>query len=80
MPERGASAALEAALGASLDPARVSRDARVRLRHGHGHTQEDMWAIKYGLLRRVPDLVVWPERGDEVRAVLAARAPRTAPA
>jgi len=70
VPESGASAALEAALGASLHPSRVSRDARVRMRHGHGHTQEDMWAIKYGLLARVPDLVVWPERADEVRAVL----------
>ncbi|HEX5067228.1 MAG TPA: FAD-binding oxidoreductase [Myxococcota bacterium] len=68
--ESRAPAALEAALGASLDPSRVSRDARVRMRHGHGHTQEDMWAIKYGLLARVPDLVVWPERADEVRAVL----------
>jgi alkyldihydroxyacetonephosphate synthase len=42
----------------------------VRLRHGHGHTQEDMWAIKHGALRRVPDLVVWPEDEAEVRAVL----------
>jgi alkyldihydroxyacetonephosphate synthase len=70
VPESRASAALESALGASLHPSRVSRDPRVRLRHGHGHTQEDMWAIKYGLLARVPDLVVWPERTDEVRAVL----------
>ncbi len=30
----------------------------LRLRHGHGHTQEEMYAIKYGQLRRVPDLVV----------------------
>ncbi|HXK25813.1 MAG TPA: FAD-binding oxidoreductase [Myxococcota bacterium] len=70
VPESLASTALESALAASLDPSRVSRDPRVRLRHGHGHTQEDMWAIKYGLLPRVPDLVVWPLRADEVRAVL----------
>jgi alkyldihydroxyacetonephosphate synthase len=69
-PERVASPALEASLAASLDPSRVSVDARVRMRHGHGHTQEDMWAIKYGLLRRAPDLVVWPESAAEVRAVL----------
>ena len=61
---------LEAALAASLDPSRVSTDARIRLRHGHGHTQEDMWAIKYGMLRRAPDVVVWPESADEVRALL----------
>jgi alkyldihydroxyacetonephosphate synthase len=70
VPERRASPALEAALAARLSPARVSSDPRVRLRHGHGHTQEDMWAIKHGALRRVPDLVVWPESEPEVRAVL----------
>jgi alkyldihydroxyacetonephosphate synthase len=70
IPERVASPALEGALAASLDASRVSTDPRVRMRHGHGHTQEDMWAIKYGLLRRVPDLVVWPESAAEVRAVL----------
>jgi alkyldihydroxyacetonephosphate synthase len=70
LPSRRERPALEAALAASLAPERVSTDARVRLRHGHGHTQEDMWAIKYGLLRRAPDLVVWPTGADEVRAVL----------
>jgi alkyldihydroxyacetonephosphate synthase len=70
VPESRATAELEDALAASLEPGRVSRDPRVRLRHGHGHTQEDMWAIKYGLLPRVPDLVVWPISADEVRAVL----------
>src|SRR5512134_3810044 len=68
VPARRASPALETALAAALDPARVSTDPRVRLRHGHGHTQEDMWAIKYGRLERVPDLVVWPGSADEVRA------------
>jgi alkyldihydroxyacetonephosphate synthase len=70
VPVRRADASLEAALAASLDSARVSTDARERMRHGHGHTQEDMWAIKYGLMRRVPDVVVWPESADEVRALL----------
>jgi alkyldihydroxyacetonephosphate synthase len=70
VPERRSSGALESALAASLDPARVSTDPRVRMRHGHGHTQEDMWAIKYGLLERVPDVVVWPISAGEVRAVL----------
>jgi alkyldihydroxyacetonephosphate synthase len=70
VPPRRESPALEAALAASLAPERVSTDPRVRMRHGHGHTQEDMWAIKYGLLERVPDLVVWPISAGEVRAVL----------
>jgi alkyldihydroxyacetonephosphate synthase len=68
VPERVAHPVLEAALAARLSPARVSSDPRVRLRHGHGHTQEDMWAIKHGGLKRVPDLVVWPEDEAEVRA------------
>jgi alkyldihydroxyacetonephosphate synthase len=70
VPPRVESPGLEAALVACLGASRVSTDERIRLRHGHGHTQEDMWAIKYGRLLRVPDLVVWPESPSEVRAVL----------
>jgi len=70
VPERVANPGFEAALAARLSPARVSSDPQLRLRHGHGHTQEDMWAIKHGALRRVPDLVVWPEDEAEVRDVL----------
>jgi alkyldihydroxyacetonephosphate synthase len=42
----------------------------VRLRHGHGQTQEDMWGARWGGFARVPDLVVWPTREDEVRVVI----------
>jgi alkyldihydroxyacetonephosphate synthase len=70
-PPRVANAALERALAERLSPERVSVEPRVRLRHGHGHTQEDMWAIKFGHLARVPDLVVWPVSEDEVGLVLA---------
>ena len=49
----------------------IDRDPRVRLRHGHGHTQEEMWAIKYGRVARVPDLVVSPESEAQVRAIVA---------
>jgi alkyldihydroxyacetonephosphate synthase len=70
VPERVANPALERALEAALPPGRVSTDPAVRLRHGHGHTQEDMWAVKHGRMARVPDLVVWPESADEARLVL----------
>jgi alkyldihydroxyacetonephosphate synthase len=70
VPTRVESPALEAALVSRLGAGRISTDERIRLRHGHGHTQEDMWAIKYGRLLRVPDLVVWPESPAEVRTVL----------
>ncbi len=52
----------------------ISNDPLVRLRHGHGHTLEEMYAIKYGKLERVPDLVVFPSTEAEVTALVAAAA------
>jgi alkyldihydroxyacetonephosphate synthase len=48
----------------------VTDDARVRLRHGHGHTQEEMFAIKYGRGFRVPDCVVFPEAEAQVQSIV----------
>jgi alkyldihydroxyacetonephosphate synthase len=50
----------------------MSEDAELRLRRGHGHTLEEMWAIKYGALPRVPDLVVWPADEAQVEAIVQA--------
>jgi len=50
----------------------ISEDPELRLRHGHGHTQEEMWAIKYARLERVPDLVVWPAEEHQVEALVEA--------
>jgi len=50
----------------------VTQDAKQRLRHGHGHTQEEMFAIKYGKLGRIPDLVVFPTEEDQVEALVEA--------
>ena len=44
----------------------------MRLRHGHGHTQEEMYQIKYGKLTRVPDLVVYPSEEEHIVALVAA--------
>ncbi len=52
----------------------ITSDGRTRLRHGHGHTQEEMYAIKYGALPRVPDLVVYPGREEDVVALVEAAA------
>ncbi|MGH8722532.1 MAG: FAD-binding protein, partial [Burkholderiales bacterium] len=49
----------------------IDRDPRARLRHGHGHTQEEMWAIKSGRIERVPDLIVRPESDAQVSAIVA---------
>jgi alkyldihydroxyacetonephosphate synthase len=61
----------ERELAAGLRPDQIDDDPETRLRHGHGHTQEEMWAIKYDRLERVPDLVVWPENDEEVEAIVA---------
>ena len=38
----------------------ISDDPLIRLRHGHGHTLEEMYAVLHGKLERVPDLVGFP--------------------
>jgi alkyldihydroxyacetonephosphate synthase len=48
----------------------ISQDAKLRLRHGHGHTQAEMYAVKYGKIERVPDLVAYPESEDQVAALV----------
>ena len=50
----------------------VSDEPLLRLRHGHGHTQQEMYAIKYGGLERIPDLVVFPGRQEQVVALVEA--------
>lgn len=50
----------------------MSEDPVTRLRHGHGHTQEEMFAVKYGNLERVPDLVVFPTEEAQVEKLVQA--------
>ena len=58
------------ALQSFLEPVQIDTSAEIRLRHGHGHTQEEMFAIKYAMLGRVPDVVVYPESEDQVAALV----------
>jgi alkyldihydroxyacetonephosphate synthase len=60
------------ALRSITSSARVSDDPRLRLRHAHGHTQDEMFAIKYGSgqVARVPDCVVFPESETQVQAIV----------
>src|SRR5689334_958937 len=53
-------------LNGFLKPDQVAVDGEVRLRHGHGHTQEEMYSIKYTNLGRIPDIVVYPEAEEQV--------------
>jgi alkyldihydroxyacetonephosphate synthase len=67
--------ALLESLRSFLRDDQISDEPLVRLRHGHGHTGAEIWAIRYGRLERVPDLVVFPEsHADVVRLVATARA------
>lgn len=50
----------------------LSVDPLVRLRRGHGHTLDEMYAVKHEGLPRVPDLVLFPSSADEVRRLVAA--------
>lgn len=58
--------ALLADLRAAFADDQLSDDPLVRLRRGHGHTGAEIWAIRYGKLERVPDLVVFPGSHEDV--------------
>jgi len=53
-----------------LTEQQLSDDGEVRLRHGHGHTQEEMFAIKHEQMDRVPDLVIYPENEEQVAQLI----------
>jgi alkyldihydroxyacetonephosphate synthase len=72
IPEPRRHAAFDEEIAKVLGRDQISDDAELRLRRGHGHTLEEMWAIKYGALPRVPDLVVWPADEAQVEALVQA--------
>jgi alkyldihydroxyacetonephosphate synthase len=41
-----------------------------RLFHAHGHTCQEIYALRFGKLRRIPDAVVWPSGHSEVEAIV----------
>ena len=55
-----------------LEEDQITDDAPLRLRRGHGHTQQEMYNIKYGVLRRVPDLIIYPNAEEQVSAIVRA--------
>ncbi len=61
-----------AAIQNHLRADQIDTNDEVRLRHGHGHTQGEMYAIKYSRLGRIPDVVVYPEAESEVTALVQA--------
>ena len=71
IPEAVTNDAFLTALGEAMPEDAISSDDEERLRRGHGHTQEEMYRIKYDRLDRIPDLVVWPQNEDEVESVVS---------
>src|SRR5262245_24032794 len=61
-----------AAIQEFLGPSQIDVNGEVRMRHGNGHTQEEMYSIKYTRLGRIPDLVVYPSAEDQVTALVEA--------
>jgi alkyldihydroxyacetonephosphate synthase len=72
IPEKRTNAGFLEDVRKFLDESGITDDAEIRLRHGHGHTQEEMYAIKYGTVARVPDLVVYPAREEDVETLVEA--------
>ncbi len=66
VPESRAEGACLSALRAALPPDAVSLEPLVRLRHGHGHTVDEIFTLRNGGFSRVPDVVVFPQSTDEV--------------
>jgi len=70
IPASRAPQALRDALADVLGPDQISDDGEQRLRHGHGHTQEEVYAIKFDSIERIPDLIVWPTDEEQVVALM----------
>src|SRR5215471_1973600 len=72
IPEPHLGTAFLADLKTFFSSAQIDTNGEIRLRHGHGHTQEEMYAIKYTRLGRIPDLVVYPGSDDQVLKLVEA--------
>lgn len=58
----------------SLKETEITFEAKIRLRHGHGHTQGEMYAIKHGSIARIPDAVIYPKSEHDVTILVNAAA------
>ncbi|MEQ1605113.1 MAG: FAD-binding oxidoreductase [Pyrinomonadaceae bacterium] len=65
------SPAFSKAIREFLKEEQIDASGENRLRHGHGHTQEEMYAIKHKRLGRIPDMVLYPENEAQVASLIA---------
>lgn len=70
IPASRADEAFINALQQIVSTSALSLDPLVRLRHGHGHTVEEIYALRHGGLARVPDVVVYPESAGDVEKLV----------
>jgi alkyldihydroxyacetonephosphate synthase len=59
------------ALAARLDADRITDSEDQRLLHSYGKSYPDLFHVRKGIVRRPPDLVVFPESHLEVEAIVA---------
>jgi alkyldihydroxyacetonephosphate synthase len=45
---------------------RISLEPNIRIRHGTGHSQEEIYFLRKGRCFRVPDIVLWPSSEMEI--------------
>ncbi|MFT3743773.1 MAG: FAD-binding oxidoreductase [Pyrinomonadaceae bacterium] len=72
IPAAVESPAFSKAIREFLKEEQIDASGENRLRHGHGHTQEEMYAIKHKRLGRIPDMVLYPESEEQVASLIAA--------
>eukprot|EP01006_Ploeotia_vitrea_P036000 TRINITY_DN65957_c11_g2_i1.p2 TRINITY_DN65957_c11_g2~~TRINITY_DN65957_c11_g2_i1.p2 ORF type:complete len:546 (+),score=296.86 TRINITY_DN65957_c11_g2_i1:186-1823(+) len=51
---------------------RMSFDDDERAFHGHGHTCQEIWELRYGKFPRVPDMVLYPGSHEDVEVIVKA--------
>lgn len=44
-------------------------DVEVRLRHSHGHTQGEIFALKHAVIDRLSDVVVFPDNESKIENI-----------
>jgi alkyldihydroxyacetonephosphate synthase len=71
MPPPRADARLLDQLRAILGPGQISQQTLERLQHSYGKSFPDLFRVRNGVVRRAPDVVVFPDSHEQVEALVA---------
>ncbi|MBI3551294.1 MAG: FAD-binding oxidoreductase [Elusimicrobia bacterium] len=71
MPEPVRNESFLRGLKTALSQNQIAGDEDVRLDHSYGKSYPDLFYARRGIIRRAPDLVVFPESHDEVEKIVA---------